>query len=97
LATAGRNTLATPRTNNWDMTVVKRFNVTERTNVEFAANAFNIFNHSQFLPGSVNTVNSIGYTGITAFVRVNNAAFNDPTQAFSNNARVMQLVAKFNF
>jgi hypothetical protein len=97
LATVGRNTLATPRTNNWDMTVVKRFNVTERTNVEFAANAFNIFNHSQFLPGSVNTVNSIGYTGITAFVRVNNAAFNDPTQAFSNNARVMQLVAKFNF
>jgi hypothetical protein len=97
LATAGRNTLATPRTNNWDMAVVKRFNTSERTNVEFTAQAFNIFNHSQFVPGSVNTVNSIGYTGITGFVRVNSGAFNDPTQAFANNARTMQLVMKFNF
>lgn len=97
LATAGRNTLAAPRTNNWDMAVVKRFNTSERTNVEFTAQAFNIFNHSQFIPGSVNTVNSIGYTGITGFVRVNSGAFNDPTQAFANNARVMQLVMKFNF
>jgi hypothetical protein len=97
LATAGRNTASTPRTNNWDMAVVKRFNTSERTNVEFTAQAFNIFNHSQFIPGSVNTVNSIGYTGITQFVRAGNSAFNDPTQAFANNARVMQLVAKFNF
>ncbi len=97
LATAGRNTLATPRTNNWDMTVVKRFNTTERTSLEFQAQAFNIFNHSQFLPGSVNTVNSLGFTGITAFVRAQSSAFNDASQAFSNNARVMQLVAKFIF
>jgi hypothetical protein len=97
LATAGRNTLATPRTNNWDLTVVKRFNLTERTNLEFAANGFNIFNHSQFLPGSVNTVNSIGFTAITSFVRAGNSAFNDPTQTFANNARILQLVAKFNF
>jgi hypothetical protein len=97
LATAGRNTLATPRTNNWDLTLVKRFNFTESKSFEFAANGFNIFNHSQFLPGSVNTVNSIGYTGITSFVRVNNTAFNDPTQAFANNARILQLVGKFIF
>jgi hypothetical protein len=97
LATDGRNTLATPRTNNWDMAVVKRFSTSERTNVEFSAQAFNIFNHSQFIPGSVNTVNSIGYTAITPFVRVNGAHFNDPTATFANNARTMQLVMKFNF
>jgi hypothetical protein len=97
LATAGRNTASTPRTNNWDMAVVKTFKTTERTSVEFTAQAFNIFNHSQFIPGSVNTVNSIGYTGITQFVRAGNSAFADPTQTFANNARVMQLVAKFNF
>jgi hypothetical protein len=97
LATAGRNTLATPRTNNWDLTVKKTFTATEKTKVEFAASAFNLFNHSQFLPGSVNTVNSIGYTGITSFVRAGNSAFDDPKQAFANNARVMQLVAKFVF
>ena len=89
--------LATPRTNNWDMAVVKSFKTTERTNLEFTAQAFNIFNHSQFIPGSVNTVNSIGYTGVTGFVRANSGAFNDPTQAFANNARTMQLVMKFNF
>jgi hypothetical protein len=99
LVVGGRNTLATPRTNNWDFTVVKRINTTEKTRLEFAVTAFNIFNHSQFIPGSVNTVNSIGYTNqaALAFVRVNNGAFNDPTQAFANNARTMQLVAKFNF
>ncbi len=97
LATAGRNTLATPRTNNWDLTVVKRISTSERTKLEFQATAFNVFNHSQFIPGSVNQVNSIGLTGVTGFVRVNSGAFNDPTEAFSNNARTMQLVAKFIF
>lgn len=97
LATAGRNTLATPRTNNWDLTLVKRFNTTERTSFEFAGNVFNVFNHSQYIPGSVNTVNSIGYTAITAFVRVNGSHFNDPSATFANNARVIQLVGKFIF
>src|SRR6476469_1205000 len=97
LATAGRNTLATPRTNNWDLTLMKRFNTTERTTFEFAANAFNVFNHSQYIPGSVNTVNSIGYTAITPFVRVNGTHFNDPSATFANNARVLQLVGKFIF
>src|SRR5262249_58419339 len=99
LTVGGRNPLATPRTNNWDFTVVKRINTTEKTNLEFVATAFNIFNHSQFIPGSVNTVNSIGYTteAALAFVRANNGAFNDPTQAFANNARTIHLVPKFNF
>jgi hypothetical protein len=97
LATARRNTLATPRTNNWDLTLVKRFNTTERTSFEFAGNVFNVFNHSQYIPGSVNTVNSIGYTAITPFVRVNGQHFNDPSATFANNARVIQLVGKFIF
>jgi hypothetical protein len=97
LATAGRNTAALPRTNNWDLTVVKRLKATEKTSLEFQAQAFNVFNHSQFIPGFVNQVNSIGFTGITSFVRAGNSAFNDPTQAFSNNARSMQLTAKFIF
>jgi hypothetical protein len=97
LATAGRNTAGLPRTNNWDLTVVKRLKATEKTSLEFQAQAFNVFNHSQFIPGFVNQVNSIGFTGITSFVRAGNSAFNDPTQAFSNNARSMQLTAKFIF
>ena len=97
LANTPRNSVLTPRTNNWDLTVVKRIKATEKTSFELAANAFNVFNHSQFIPGSPNTVNSIGLTGVTNFVRLNGGNFNDPAAVFPNNARTMQLVAKFIF
>src|SRR5262249_21516460 len=100
LATGGRNTEPTPRTNNWDLTVVKRFNTSETTKLEFAATAFNIFNHSQFIPGFVNRVDLLPFTNsaATAYVPVSNPQFfNDPKQAFANNARTMQLTAKFSF
>jgi hypothetical protein len=97
LANTPRNSVLTPRTNNWDLTLVKRIKATEKTSFEFAANAFNVFNHSQFIPGSPNQVNSIGLTGVTNFVRLNGGNFNDPSAVFPNNARTMQLVAKFIF
>ena len=97
LATDKRNSLALPRTNNWDLSLLKRINMTERAYFELGANAFNVFNHSQYVPGSVNTVNSIGYTGITTFVRVNGDSFNKPQDTFRNNARIIQLVGKFIF
>ena len=100
VANVGRNTLPTPRTNNWDLTLVKRLNFTERTSFELGANAFNVFNHSQYIPGSVNTVNTF-LTGtsnqITNYVQVKSNTFNNPKATFSNNSRTMQLVAKFIF
>ena len=103
-ATASRNTLALPHENNFDLTAVKRFHFTESTAFEFQAQAFNVFNHSQYLPGSINQINSIGYTDpqTTSFVRVTKAsvtsgAFNNVKGTFSNQARTMQLVAKFIF
>jgi hypothetical protein len=59
-----------------------------------------VFNHSQFIPGLVNQVNSFGLTDslTTAFVRIGDGTkFNQPTLAFPNNARTMQLTAKFIF
>jgi hypothetical protein len=98
LATAPRNTLLSPRTNNWDLTLGKTIKTTERTSFQFQAQAFNVFNHSQFIPGLVNQVNSFGLTDnlTTAFVRIGDK-FNQPTLAFPNNARSMQLTAKFIF
>lgn len=43
-----RNFLNNPRRTNFDMAVVKNFAVTERANIEFRAEAFNVFNHTQF-------------------------------------------------
>jgi hypothetical protein len=100
LANVGRNTLPTPRTNDWDLTLLKRLSFGERTSFEFGMNGFNIFNHSQYIPGFVNTVNTylLGTNSLaTGYVRANSGAFNDPKQAFANNARTIQLVTKFSF
>jgi hypothetical protein len=99
LATASRNTVPTPRINNWDMSAIKRVNITERMAVEFRAEAYNIFNHSQYVPGRLNDVRPLAFTttAATQYVQVNQPNFNLPNLAFSNNARTMQLVAKFTF
>jgi hypothetical protein len=99
LPTAGRNTLATGRENNLDLTATKRFSYRERYRMEFQVQAFNVLNHSQYLPGSLNTVNSISSTGTGAgnFINVSAPQFNQKQLDFSNNARTMQLAAKFIF
>jgi hypothetical protein len=99
IATGARNSIPLPRTNNWDMTVVKRFSIKESMNVEFQAQALNVFNHAQYVPGSLNQINSIGFTGANtlAFVRANSPAFANPQVAFSNQPRAMQLALKFTF
>jgi hypothetical protein len=45
---AGRNFLNNPNRLNFDMTLLKHFRVTEGSVIEFRAEAFNIFNHTQF-------------------------------------------------
>jgi Carboxypeptidase regulatory-like domain len=99
LATARRNTLGLPRINNWDLTAVKRFSIREGMNFEFQAQALNVFNHSQFVPGSLNQINSLGYTAgaVQDFLTAGNANFNQPSTVFSQQPRAMQLVLKFTF
>jgi hypothetical protein len=45
---AGRNFLNNPGRTNFDMSVLKHFKIRESSEVEFRAEAFNIFNHTQF-------------------------------------------------
>lgn len=97
--TAGRNTLALPHTNNWDVGLVKRLVFAERYAFEFQAQALNLFNHSQFVPGSLNQITSIGFSAgnVRDFLTPGKASFNQPNLVFSQNPRVLTLVAKFNF
>jgi len=99
LANVGRNTLLTRPINNFDMTAVKRFSLTERYKVEFSANAFNVLNHPQFVPGYLNDIASIGYTGsgVSNYLTPGNSSFNRPDQTFGGNARTLQLGLKFKF
>lgn len=45
---AGRNYLNNPHRLNFDMSLLKTFKVTEGSSLEFRAEAFNVFNHTQF-------------------------------------------------
>jgi hypothetical protein len=45
---AGRNYLNNPHRLNFDMSLLKNFKITEGSNLEFRAEAFNVFNHTQF-------------------------------------------------
>jgi hypothetical protein len=102
LANIARNTLALPRTNNWDMSLTKRINITERQAIEFHAQAINVFNHPQFVPGFISDVipanTAITTGGATLNVLIpGNASFNVPKNAFSSHPRGMTLVLKYIF
>jgi hypothetical protein len=98
LADVGRNTLQLPAINDIDVTLVKRFSITERFRVEFQANIFNVLNHPQWVGGFLNDVAPIGYTGAQVNVlRPQTADFNLPATQFSSNPRNMQLALKFFF
>ncbi len=96
-ATTGRNTLPGRSINDVDLTVVKRFTFGERYNVEFSMAAFNVFNHPQFVPGSLNDVYSYGYTTTRDFLTPKNGNFNNVEGYFASNARTLQLGMKFIF
>ncbi len=99
LATAGRNTLYSNVINNWDFSLLKRVNVTERQSVEFSFNALNIFNHGQYVPGYISDVAPIGYTSgpVNNGIRVTSPTFAQWNQFFSNHPRQVVLTLKYNF
>ena len=49
LGNASRRFFHGPGTNNWDFAALKDTQLTERMNLQFRAELFNIFNHAQFL------------------------------------------------
>ena len=67
---AGRNILRNPRQTNFDMALYKHFPIKERASLEFRAEAFNIFNHTQW-----------GYIGGGG----GSAANNSPIASFTNS------------
>jgi len=66
---AGRNILRNPSQTNFDMALFKHFAIKERASLEFRAEAFNVFNHTQW-----------GYIGGGG----GSAANNSPIASFTN-------------
>ena len=102
LPNAGRNTEPTRPINDVDLTAMKRFNLTERFHMEFAAQVYNVFNHPQYVPGWVNDIQPTTHSAdasVTSFVRLTSAnlasgLWNQPQNVFSSFPRQMQLFLK---
>jgi len=105
LVVAGRNTILTRPINNFDLTIGKRFAITEKLRFEFQAQALNLFNHPQYIAGSLNQVqpvvsykpNTAGGLAVTNYLTPGNPVFLRPDQVVSSNPRLLQLTAKLVF
>ena len=103
----GRNTLVNPRRTNFDMALFKHFAITERVSFEFRAEAFNVFNHTEFAwlgggAGSAggnspfsNATNSAACYEGTNFSADCGSAF--LRAAAAHNGRILQFGAKLIF
>ncbi|MBI3644889.1 MAG: TonB-dependent receptor [Acidobacteriales bacterium] len=99
LSNVGRNTVRLPYINNWDMTFLKRISITERFRVEGAFQLLNLFNHPQYIAGSLNQITSIGRTQPSErnYLIPSAGNFLDAKNSWPSNARVTQLYVKFIF
>lgn len=98
LPNASRNSLATRPIDNVDFAAYKRFTIFEHYSFEFGAQAFNVLNHAQYTPGTVNNINATSNTSsYLNFQTVGSNFFNQPGKVFLNNGRTMQLSAKIAF
>jgi hypothetical protein len=72
LGTARRRFFHGPGINNWDMALLKDTQLTERVNLEFRAEFFNIFNHAQFtgVNGDINAPSGFGFAAAAAPPRI---------------------------
>ncbi len=85
-----------PRQQKWDFSVVKKTQIGERANIEFRAQALNVFNLTNFLlfnPGN----------GITTSLTVNSAlgqttgAYRDLQNTNDTGGRILEFALRFNF
>ncbi|MCU1252437.1 MAG: Cna domain protein [Edaphobacter sp.] len=97
LPNSARNTLPIRPINNFDLSAFKRITVKEHYSFQFGAQAFNVLNHPQYIPGTVDNVNATSYTASYNYQTVTSSAFNHPEKEFLNNARTMQLSGKITF
>jgi hypothetical protein len=88
---AGRNILNNPNRLNFDWALFKHFKIREQMGFEFRAEAFNVFNHTQWgnIAGDSGSAGGEGNNTLDtdSFLRASSA----------HNARILQLGLKFSF
>jgi hypothetical protein len=109
LSTVGRNTLMLRPIDDIDLSLIKRFNITEKMSIQFGIRAINLLNHPQYTGGYLNDVapsnTAVAGLGSSDPTSTNvhnvlvpgNSTFAQWSQAFSSNPRTVQISAKFTF
>ena len=88
---SGRNSLRNPRRTNFDMALFKHFPIHESVAAEFRAEAFNVFNHTEWggIAGDAGSAGGAGNNTLNA----SNFLFITGV----HNARILQLALKLFF
>jgi len=94
---SARNTLPIRPIDNIDLSLYKRLTVRERYSLEVGIQSWNVLNHAQYQPGTVDNVNGPSFTSSTSYQTASSANFNHPEKEFLNNARTMQISGKITF
>jgi len=95
---AARNTLPTRPTDNFDMSIAKKFTVREGKTVEIRGDFANIFNHPQYVPGYINSVRpNSTFTTDRTFLIPGNSSFAKWDQVFSSSPRSAQIAVRYVF
>ena len=76
------------RQRHFDVSLIKITHIRESVTLEFRAQALNVFNITNFLPGSSNTSCSFG---------VVTSAYRDISGTFDPGGRILEFVARLNF
>jgi hypothetical protein len=86
-----------PWLSKWDISMVKRTQIKERLNVEFRAQALNIFNHPNILLPTGTTTNGAINTTINNSFGQTTAAFRDFNNTNDPGSRTLEFVLRVNF
>jgi hypothetical protein len=99
LTNSSRNTMHLRPIDDLDLSIYKRFNISEHKQFEFGAQFSNFLNHPQYTGGYINDVYPIGYTGaeVRNSLTPSSSLFYRPDLVFSSNPRTLQVSAKFRF
>ena len=82
IGTGGRNAFRGPRFFNVDVSLVKRFRITDRQAISFRAEAYNAFNNANFGPPNTDLSEKASFGKISSTV---------------GNARVFQMALRYDF
>jgi outer membrane receptor protein involved in Fe transport len=94
----GRNTARTPGTNLWNLNLLKRINISETKKFEFRTEFYNVFNHPNYLQGSISPFSpSGGFIQQEVFLASSGEFTRGNSSTTDGGGRVIRYQVKFIF